>query len=121
MLYSDDEYLLFSEELEGTSMGTVWSAMRADNFGKKEMSYNDKKAYFLELIQRLLEDGKIKLASHGKYLQGSFDEQISLLESTFPKNQEEMEEDTFDGFWFLTEKCPGGIVWIHENGYEDWT
>ncbi|MDE4643036.1 DUF596 domain-containing protein, partial [Klebsiella variicola] len=25
------------------------------------------------------------------------------------------------GFWFLTEKCPGGIVWIHDNGYEDWT
>ena len=32
-----------------------------------------------------------------------------------------MEEDAFDGFWFLTEKCTGSIVWIHENGYEDWT
>ncbi|VDR27507.1 Uncharacterized protein conserved in bacteria [Raoultella terrigena] len=32
-----------------------------------------------------------------------------------------MEENAFDGFWFLTEKCPGGIVWIHGNSYEDWT
>ncbi|MEB7600594.1 DUF596 domain-containing protein [Raoultella terrigena] len=23
--------------------------------------------------------------------------------------------------WFTFEECPGGIVWIHENGYEDWT
>ncbi|BEO76970.1 hypothetical protein SMTE4_29400 [Serratia marcescens] len=37
------------------------------------------------------------------------------------KNQEEMDADAFDGFWFLTEECPGGIVWIHDSGYEDWT
>ena len=108
MLYSDDEYKLFAEELEGSSMGTVWSAMRADNFGKEELSYKEKCDYFFELMERLL-------------LEGSIDEQISLYRENFPKNQEEMEEDAFDGFWFLTEKCPGGIVWIHDNGYEDWT
>ena len=37
MLYSDDEYKLFAEELEGSSMGTVWSAMRADNFGERRV------------------------------------------------------------------------------------
>ncbi|OUK79151.1 hypothetical protein BZY51_11550 [Enterobacter hormaechei] len=21
----------------------------------------------------------------------------------------------------MTKKCPGGIVWIHDYGYEDWT
>ncbi|CAI0914272.1 DUF596 domain-containing protein [Serratia proteamaculans] len=32
-----------------------------------------------------------------------------------------MDADAFDGFWFLTEECPAGIVWIHDSGYEDWT
>lgn len=121
MLYSDDEYNMFAEELEGSSIGTVWSAMRADNFGKEELSYKEKCDYFFELMERLLREGKIKLASRGKYLEGSIDEQISLYRENFPLNQEEMEEDAFDSFWFLTEKCPGGIVWIHDNGYEDWT
>lgn len=72
-------------------------------------------------MERLLLEEKIKLASRGKYLEGSINEQISLYREKFPQNQEEMEENAFDGFWFLTEKFPGGIVWIHDNGYEDWT
>ncbi|ENG6108467.1 hypothetical protein ABUV69_003308, partial [Serratia liquefaciens] len=78
MLYSDEEYKLFSDELEGTSIGTVWSAMRADNFEKAAMSYEEKKAYFLELLHRLMQDGKIKLANRGKLLEGSVAEQIAL-------------------------------------------
>lgn len=39
MLYNDKEYKLFSEELEGCSIGTIWSAMRPDNFNKATMSY----------------------------------------------------------------------------------
>ncbi|MBC4040336.1 DUF596 domain-containing protein [Klebsiella pneumoniae] len=23
--------------------------------------------------------------------------------------------------WFYEDDCPGGIVWIHDSGYEDWT
>ncbi|WP_117076123.1 DUF596 domain-containing protein, partial [Klebsiella pneumoniae] len=29
--------------------------------------------------------------------------------------------DAFEGFWFLSENCPAGIVWIHEDDYQDWT
>lgn len=72
-------------------------------------------------MERLVLEGKIKFASRGKYLDGSIDEQISLYREKFPRSQEEMEEDAFDGIWFLTEKCPGGIVWIHDYDYEDWT
>lgn len=117
MLYSDDEYKLFSEELEGCSIGTVWSAMRADNFDKEILSYEEKKDYFLELLQLLIEDGKIKLASHGKFLTGSTEEQISLFRDALPQKEEGLYHD----LWFTFEECPGGIVWIHENGYEDWT
>ncbi|HHQ4307748.1 DUF596 domain-containing protein [Serratia fonticola] len=121
MLYSDEEFKLFSEELEGSSIGTVWSAMSPDNFGREVLSYEEKKAYFLELLQRLIQEGRIKLASRGNFLKGTVEEQIALYRDAFPKNQEEMEDGAFDGFWFLTEKCPAGIVWVHENGYLDWT
>ncbi|EAO2752619.1 DUF596 domain-containing protein [Salmonella enterica] len=117
MLYSDDEYKLFSEELEGCSIGTVWSAMRADNFDKKILSYEEKKDYFLELLQLLIEDGKIKLASHGKFLTGSTEEQINRFREALPQQEEGLYHD----LWFTFEECPGGIVWIYENGYEDWT
>ena len=121
MLYNDEEYKLFSEELEGCSIGTIWSAMRPDNFNKATMSYEEKCEYFFEILHRLMIEGRIKLATHGHFLEGSIDEQISHYQSVFPKNQKEMEDSAFDGFWFLTEKCPGGIVWIHDSGYEDWT
>ncbi|MBH1929736.1 DUF596 domain-containing protein [Serratia rubidaea] len=121
MLYSEEEYKLFRDELEGSSIGTLWSAMRGDNFGKKDFSYEDKCDYFLELLHRLLLEGKVKLGNHGEFLHGSVEEQILLFRKRFPNTQDEMDAGAFDGCWFLTEKCPGGIVWIHENGYQDWT
>ncbi|HIE1229319.1 TPA: DUF596 domain-containing protein [Serratia marcescens] len=117
MLYSDDLYQLFSKELEGSSIATVWSAMRADNFDKEEISYDEKKNYFLELLQRLMDDGKIKLASHGVFLTGNVDEQIKKFRDALPS----CEEGLYHDLWFTLEECPGGIVWIHDSGYEDWT
>ncbi|MCS4268116.1 DUF596 domain-containing protein [Serratia sp. BIGb0163] len=120
MLYSDDKYKLFSEELEGSSIGTVWSAMRADNFDRETLSYEEKVAYFLELIQLLMKYGKIKLAKHGKLLEGNIEYQVTLYKAAFPKTEEEWKAKNED-IWFYDEDCPGGIVWIHDNGYEDWT
>ncbi|WP_309600864.1 DUF596 domain-containing protein [Serratia sp. AKBS12] len=68
------------------------------------MSYEDKKAYFLELLHRLMLEGKIKLASRGKFLEGGIAEQIALYRERFPKNQQKMDADAFDGCWFLTEE-----------------
>ncbi|KAB1496636.1 DUF596 domain-containing protein [Serratia proteamaculans] len=68
-----------------------------------------------------MQDGKINLASRGEFWEGSVADQITLYCENFPENQEEMDADAFDGFWFLTEECPAGIVWIHDSGYEDWT
>ncbi len=37
MLYSDEEYELFSKELDGTSVGTIWSAMTPENLNRKNI------------------------------------------------------------------------------------
>jgi hypothetical protein len=108
--------------LEGMSIGALWEVSCPDeDIWNDVFPFEEKKEYFFAFLQRLLEDGKSKLASRGKFLEGSVAEQIALYRERFPKNQEEMDADTFDGFWFLTEECPGGIVWIHDSGYEDWT
>ncbi|AJZ89597.1 hypothetical protein VW41_11415 [Klebsiella michiganensis] len=120
MLYNDEEYKLFSEELEGCSIGTVWSAMRADNFNMETMNHDEKSAYFFELLKRLMEEGKIKFGKHGEFLQGSIEDQIALFKTAFPKTENEWKAKIED-IWFYEEECPGGIVWIHENGHEDWT
>ncbi|HGM6878984.1 DUF596 domain-containing protein [Serratia ureilytica] len=111
-----------ADTLEGMSIDALWGVSCPDEYiWNDAFPFEEKKEYFFAFLQRLLEDGKIKLASRGKFLEGSIAEQIALFREKFPKNQEEMDADAFDGFWFLTEESPGGIVWIYESGYEDWT
>ncbi|HDJ1441041.1 TPA: DUF596 domain-containing protein [Serratia rubidaea] len=117
MLYSDEEYKLFSSELEGSSIGAIWSAMVPDNFGGESLSYDEKKAYFLELLQRLMNDGKIKFGKYDRLLDGTICEQLDKLRRALPAS----EQGLYHGLWFTFEECPGGIVWIHEDGYQDWT
>ena len=120
MQITDEEYLEYKNALEGHSMNAIWHVTPPVCYGE-ERTFSQRKEFFFQLLQKFLEEGKISLASHGKYLQGSTNEQLSLFKRVFPENQEEMDSGAFDGFWFLTEKCPGGIVWNHGNGYEDWT
>ena len=112
MLYSDEQYKLFREELDGDSIGTVWSAMRADNFDKKILPYEEKKNYFFDLIYHLMAEGRVRLGKHGQFLEGDIEEQITHYKAVFPKTED---------IWFYEEECPGGLVWIHEDGYQDWT
>ncbi|MCR1000743.1 DUF596 domain-containing protein [Serratia rubidaea] len=72
-----------------------------DNFGKKEFSYEDKCDYFLELLHRLLLEGKVKLGNHGEFLHGSVEEQILLFRKRFPNTQDEIDAGAFDGYWFF--------------------
>ncbi|QGN40539.1 DUF596 domain-containing protein [Klebsiella oxytoca] len=89
--------------------------------GIYKLSYKEEKALYIWFIGRLLEDGEIKLARHGKFLSGSIDEQIEAFEVAFPKNEDDMDCDAFEGFWFLSEACPAGIVWVKRDGSLDWT
>ncbi|EON9239895.1 TPA: DUF596 domain-containing protein [Escherichia coli] len=69
------------------------------------------------IFEHLLKEGRIKLAKHGKFLEGSVDEQVERFRRAFPKTEEEME----DGIWFFDESCPGGAVWVLEDGSLEWT
>ena len=80
---------------------------------------------FLEVLGRLLAEGRIKLAKSGVFLAGSCEEQMALFKGEFPKSLEETSSIGGVGTWFFTDACPAGAVWIMktENDEEwlEWT
>ncbi|WP_256138193.1 DUF596 domain-containing protein [Serratia quinivorans] len=50
-------------------------------------------------------------------MDGSIDKQIDMYRKAMPSCEQEL----YYGLWFTFEECPGGAVWIHDDGYQDWT
>lgn len=121
-MLSEEQYQDRKETLEGMDIAAVWGASRPDEFMMgADYPFLKQKENFFWLLERLMNEGKIKLANSGVFWDGSVTEQISILKNIFPKTSAEMEDGAFDGFWFYSGKCPGGIVWVQDNGYLDWT
>ena len=114
------ELLEYKENLERCSISAVWYVTPPERFSEKDFNFNQRKEFFLHLLRMLLETGKIRLGKHGEFLQGSVDELISRYDAAFPKTEGEW-ETRGEHLWFYEDDCPGGIVWIHDSGYEDWT
>lgn len=110
----------FYEYLNGSSIGTVWLAMLPENVGREHLSFKQKKDFFIEFLSILLQKGKIRIGKNGRFLNGSIEEQLNQFRLKMPKSEvawNTAHEET----WFFDDECPGGIVWISESGYEDWT
>jgi hypothetical protein len=121
-MLTEEQYKDRKETLEGASMVTIWENIHPNSIsGEITLSFNEEKELFLWFIERLMHDGKVKLGSDGLFLTGSIKEQIDRFRVNFPNTPEDMEHGAFNGYWFLSDACPAGIVWIHENGYQDWT
>ena len=67
-----------------------------------------------------MQEGRIKNGKHGQLLEGTIEEQIARYKLAFPKTEGEWRARGED-LWFYEEDCPGGVVWVHESGYLDWT
>lgn len=113
---SDKEYQELADATEGQTLDSVLCYAVPEqiptNFG-----FEDRKEIFLWALTRLLDDGRIKLAKHGKFLEGSTAEQVERFRKTLPTIEAEMD----DGLWFFDDRCPGGAVWILPNGSLEWT
>lgn len=81
----------------------------------------DIKEQFLQFLVELIEDGELKLASQGKFLDGSSEEQVDVLRKAWPSEYDPnvMEKD-IDHLWWIV-SAPVGAVWIYPDGYEEWT
>ncbi|WP_145577612.1 DUF596 domain-containing protein [Yersinia mollaretii] len=120
MYIGNDEYIEYKNALEGHSIGALWYVTPPDEYCGKEFTFEQRKDFFFMLLHLLMQDGRIKLAKHGVFLDGTIEEQIARYKAAFPKTEQEWKARAED-VWFFDEDCPGGIVWVHDNGYLDWT
>ncbi|XQK57440.1 VENN motif pre-toxin domain-containing protein [Escherichia coli] len=105
LLLNDKQYNELCEAAEGRNLGAVFSYSEPEEPPPLNFSFEERKKIFLWVLTRLLKEGRIKLAKHGKFLEGSVDEQVERFRQAFPKTEEEME----DGIWFFDESCPGAL------------
>ncbi|WP_404692158.1 DUF596 domain-containing protein [Raoultella ornithinolytica] len=99
---TEKQYQERKEFLQGASTTMLWKNIDPESVdGTYKLTYKEEKALYIWFIGSLLEDGEIKLARHGKFLPGSIDKQLEAFEMAFPKTEDDMNCDAFEGFWFL--------------------
>lgn len=105
----------------GLSMGAVWQHISVEC---AHIPDNDAFRFdvFFHLLERLLEEGKIRLASDGQFLSGTAEQQLERIKNAWPhgKSDDELDDTEGAGLWFLA-KSPAGIVWLMPDGREIWT
>ena len=105
----------------GYSMGTMWQHV-ANYMNDMGEPYEIRKNIFFKILNKLMNDGYIRLASHGVFLTGTSEEQIQSIKDIWPPYPSDDEDDDLDdiGMWFYV-KLDCGIVWIKPEGQEIWT
>ena len=121
----DDEiYERTIEEIEGFAADALWLTTK---WHYKELTYEERKQFFLSVMYRLMKEGRLKLAFQGKFLEGTIEEQVALYSERWPKNEADLAE--FD-FQFTQDHTTGklidfwplcGFVWFYENGFVEGT
>ena len=121
----DDEiYERTIEEIEGFAADALWLTTK---WHYKELTYEERKQFFLSVMYRLMKEGRLKLAFQNKFLEGTIKEQLALYSERWPKNEADLAE--FD-FQFTQDHTTGklidfwplcGFVWFYENGFVEGT
>ena len=112
------------QEVEGSTADALWLTTK---WHYKELTYEERKQFFLSVMYRLMKEGRLKLAFQGKFLEGTIEEQVALYSERWPKNEADLDEVDFEftqdhttgkliDFWPL---C--GFVWFYEDGFIEWT
>ncbi|KHT24919.1 hypothetical protein RC98_19060 [Pectobacterium carotovorum subsp. carotovorum] len=117
----NDIYDAVATSAYGLSMGAIWQHIAVE-CRSNPRTYPQRQVLFFTLLERLIAEGRIKLASQGDTLPGDPKHQVDRLRNAFPP---EISDDEFDdvdefGLWFLA-KSPAGVVWITPEGQEIWT
>ncbi len=90
-MLSEDEFAELTEALEGRNLQANWWA--TESFAS---DFSIRRKFFFWIFEHLLKEGRIKLAKHGKFLEGSVDEQVERFRRAFPKTEKRWK--TVSGF-----------------------
>ena len=114
---SDKEYNELIDAAGGHILEGVLYCSIPDN-APADFSFDDQREIFFWALTRLLKEGRLRLAKHGQFLDGSIEEQVELFREALPRTESELD----DGLWFFDEECPAGAVWVDpDDGSLYWT
>ena len=112
-MISEEAYLKIYNIADHDSLDTLWwTTGKATMFDFPEnysVSYQNRINLFCLLLERMLTEGKLRLAKRSTFLEGTPKEQITLFKNALPKTAEEMNEQ--ESYWWYKDECPGGAVW----------
>ncbi|MGL4860956.1 MAG: DUF596 domain-containing protein [Enterobacteriaceae bacterium] len=121
-MVTESEYREIAECSETQALDGLWayiapSMIPSHHVESDEFNYQERTEIFFWFLKRLLIQGKLRLAKNGEFLTDSIDEQILQFYQAFPKIEDELD----DGGWFFDDACPGGAVWVLDDGSLEWT
>lgn len=116
-MLTEEQYEELWMAAEGQTLGAVLYCSVPTEPPPLDFPFSERRKIFFWALERLMREGHLKLAKYEKFLEGSVDEQLEVLYRAFSKTKAEME----DGIWFFDEDCPGGAVWVLEDGSFEWT
>lgn len=83
---TEEQYQDRKELLRGASTTMLWKNIDPDSVdGACKLTYQEEKSLYIWFIWRLLEDGEIKLARHGKFLLEASTSRSRFLKGHFLK------------------------------------
>ena len=120
-----DIYGEIVEAVAGMGADALWGYLCRRLLGNS-VPYEERKHYFLSVMYRLMKEGRVKLASYGKFLEGTIEEQVQRYSDLWPKDESMLDKVDFQ---FIEDPVDGGIyywvegcfVWIYEDGFMEWT
>ena len=127
-MINDHDYKEVVECSELRSFRGLWNYICPDmipslKFSGEQFPFQTRKEIFFYFVQRLLKEGRVKLAKKGHMLTGTIDEQLKIFHDAFPNNEDGMYDPKhmMEDYWFYDDSCPAGAVWVHNDGTLEWT
>ncbi|PXZ08667.1 hypothetical protein DKK70_00660 [Gilliamella apicola] len=127
-MINDHDYKEVVECSELRSFRGLWNYICPDmipslKFSGEQFPFQTRKEIFFYFVQRLLNEGHIKLAKNGHLLTGTIDEQLKIFHDAFPNNEDGLYDPKhlMEDYWFYDDSCPAGVVWVHNDGTLEWT
>jgi hypothetical protein len=115
-IYAEAQWMEIAYLTDGMGLHGAWFYITRDL-----PSLPEAKLAFFCILKKLLDTGQIKLAKRGVYLEGTSEDLVQMFRDSFPLTEESVAHIGGIENWFFADDCPGGAVWIRDDGTEEWT
>lgn len=129
--FTDALYSMLCEQ-EGDTLAGLWLVTdwdeRKQTIPKEIATFEYRKEVFLWALERLLREGRLKLAKHGKFLEGTVEEQVEAFRRAWPESELDADKRSLlpgdphigsgvgMGLWFFMDDCPAEAAWRQPDG-----